>query len=74
MSIIKWKIGIICAGYREVDSFLPHLQNCHISEKTMLKTYEGNRWSICCYTLPIVQKVPWTSCMMLRLVVINGKN
>ncbi len=41
MSIIRWKIEIICAGYREVDSFLPHLQNCHISEKAILKIYAG---------------------------------
>jgi len=35
------KIGIICAGDREVAPFLPHIENCAVSEKAMLKIYEG---------------------------------
>ncbi|MDD4112879.1 MAG: 5'-methylthioadenosine/S-adenosylhomocysteine nucleosidase [Herbinix sp.] len=35
------KIGIICAGDRELAPFLPHIENCIISEKVMLKIYEG---------------------------------
>ena len=38
---MQWKIGIICAGDREVKPFLSHIQNCIISEKAMLKIYEG---------------------------------
>lgn len=38
---MTWKIGIICAGDREVEPFLIHIQNCRISEKAMLKIYEG---------------------------------
>ena len=35
------KIGIICAGDREVEPFLSHIQDCKSSEKAMLKFYEG---------------------------------
>lgn len=35
------KVGIICAGDRELEPFLPHIENCKISEKAMLKIYEG---------------------------------
>jgi len=35
------KIGIICAGDRELEPFLSHIEKCKISEKAMLKVYEG---------------------------------
>ncbi len=35
------KIGILCAGDRELAPFLPHIQNCKESKKAMLKFYEG---------------------------------
>ena len=35
------KVGIICAGDREVAPFLPHIDNAKITEKAMLKFYEG---------------------------------
>lgn len=35
------KFGIICAGDEELKPFLPHIENCIISEKAMLKFYEG---------------------------------
>ncbi len=35
------KIGIVCAGDRELEPFLPHIENCKITEKAMLKIYEG---------------------------------
>ena len=35
------KVGIICAGDREIEPFLPHIQNCSTSKKAMLKFYEG---------------------------------
>ena len=35
------KIGIICAVENELKPFLPHINNCAISEKAMLKIYEG---------------------------------
>ncbi|WP_102398940.1 5'-methylthioadenosine/S-adenosylhomocysteine nucleosidase [Haloimpatiens massiliensis] len=38
---MTWKIGIICAGDREIEPFLTHIQNCKISEKAMLRIYEG---------------------------------
>ncbi len=38
---MQWKIGIVCAGDSEVEPFLTHIQNCIISEKAMLKIYEG---------------------------------
>lgn len=34
------KVGIICAGDSELEPFLNHIQNCHITEKAMLKFYE----------------------------------
>lgn len=36
------KIGIICAGDREVAPFLPHIKNAKVTEKAMLKFYEGS--------------------------------
>ena len=35
------RIGIICAGDKELAPFLPHIENLHISENAMLKFYEG---------------------------------
>ena len=35
------RIGIICAGDREVAPFLPIIQEAKITEKAMLKFYEG---------------------------------
>lgn len=35
------KVGIICAGDREVAPFLPIIDECKITEKAMLKFYEG---------------------------------
>jgi len=35
------KIGIICAGDEELKPFLAHIENIIISEKAMLKFYEG---------------------------------
>lgn len=38
---MKYKIGIICAGDREVAPFIPLVNECTISEKAMLKFYSG---------------------------------
>ena len=38
---MQWKIGIICAGDREIEPFLNHIENCTIAKKAMLKIYEG---------------------------------
>lgn len=35
------KIGIICAGDKEVVPFIPIIDECKITEKAMLKFYEG---------------------------------
>lgn len=35
------KVGVICAADDELAPFLPHIENCIISEKAMLKFYEG---------------------------------
>lgn len=35
------KVGIVCAGDREVAPFLAMIEDCTISEKAMLKFYEG---------------------------------
>lgn len=35
------RVGIICAGDREVAPFLPIIDECKITEKAMLKFYEG---------------------------------
>lgn len=35
------KVGIICAGDDELEPFLPHLENSRVTEKAMLKIYEG---------------------------------
>lgn len=35
------KVGIICAGDREVAPFLPIIDACRVTEKAMLKIYEG---------------------------------
>lgn len=37
----KMRVGIICAGDREITPFLPIINNCKITEKAMLKFYEG---------------------------------
>ena len=35
------RVGIICAGDREVAPFLPMVHDCKMTEKAMLKFYEG---------------------------------
>ena len=35
------RIGILCAGNRELAPFLPHMQGCKTSEKAMLRVHEG---------------------------------
>lgn len=35
------RVGIICAGDKEVAPFLPVIEECKISEKAMLKFHEG---------------------------------
>lgn len=35
------KIGIICAGDREVEPFLKHIEGDQVTEKAMLKIHEG---------------------------------
>lgn len=35
------KVGIICAGDEELAPFLPLIENCKITEKSMLKFHEG---------------------------------
>lgn len=35
------KIGIVCAGDREFAPFIPCIKECKITEKAMLKFYEG---------------------------------
>lgn len=35
------RVGIICAGDREVAPFLPMIHDCKMTEKAMLKFYEG---------------------------------
>ena len=35
------KVGIICAGDRELAPFLPHIEQCKTSQKAMLTFYEG---------------------------------
>ena len=35
------RVGIICAGDREVAPFLPIIDQCKITEKAMLRFYEG---------------------------------
>lgn len=35
------KIGILCAGDREVAPFIPMIEDVRVSEKAMLKVYEG---------------------------------
>ena len=35
------KVGILCAGDREVAPFLPMIQECKETEKAMLRFYEG---------------------------------
>ena len=35
------RVGIICAGDREVAPFLPLISECKITEKAMLKFHEG---------------------------------
>ncbi len=38
---MSWKFGILCAGDSELEPFLSHIQNCVVTEKAMLKFYEG---------------------------------
>ena len=38
---MSWKFGILCAGDSELEPFLRHIQNCVVTEKAMLKFYEG---------------------------------
>jgi adenosylhomocysteine nucleosidase len=38
---MKYKVGIICAGDKEVAPILPMVEGCSISEKAMLKFYNG---------------------------------
>lgn len=35
------KIGIVCAGDKEFEPFIPIIDECKITEKAMLKFYEG---------------------------------
>lgn len=35
------KVGIVCAGDEELAPFLPLIKNCKITEKAMLKFYQG---------------------------------
>lgn len=35
------KVGIICAGDRELEPFFPHMEQIAMTEKAMLKFYEG---------------------------------
>ena len=35
------KIGILCAGDDELAPFLPHIKGMKMTEKAMLKFYEG---------------------------------
>ena len=35
------RVGIICAGDRELEPFLPHIKECKTSKKAMLTFYEG---------------------------------
>lgn len=35
------KVGIVCAGDEELKPFLPHIEDVTITEKAMLKFYEG---------------------------------
>ncbi|MBP3656257.1 MAG: 5'-methylthioadenosine/adenosylhomocysteine nucleosidase [Clostridia bacterium] len=35
------RVGIICAGDREVAPFLPVIDRCRVTEKAMLRFYEG---------------------------------
>jgi len=45
------KVGIICAGDRELEPFLPHIQDCKTSKKAMLTFYEGTINGIAIVTL-----------------------
>ncbi len=45
------RVGIICAGDREVAPFLPIIDECKITEKAMLKFYEGKINGIAVVTL-----------------------
>ena len=35
------KVGIVCAGDKEFAPFMPSIKDCKITEKAMLKFYEG---------------------------------
>ncbi len=45
------RIGIICASDSEVAPFLPIIDECKITEKAMLKFYEGKINDIAVVTL-----------------------
>ena len=45
------RVGIICAGDKEVAPFLPIIDECKITEKAMLKFYEGKINSVEVVTL-----------------------
>lgn len=45
------KIGILCAGDEELAPFLPLIRDCKITEKAMLKFYEGRIGNIEIITL-----------------------
>lgn len=45
------RIGIICASDSELDPFLPIIDECKITERAMLKFYEGNINGIAVVTL-----------------------
>lgn len=38
---MQGRIGILCAGDREAAPFLEHIENITVTEKAMLKLYEG---------------------------------
>jgi 5''-methylthioadenosine/S-adenosylhomocysteine nucleosidase len=38
---MDWKIGILCAGDRELEPFLGCIQNASVVEKAMLRVHEG---------------------------------
>jgi len=45
------KIGIICAITKELEAFLPHIQECKTTDKAMLTFYEGKISNIDIVTL-----------------------
>ena len=45
------RIGILCAGDTELEPFLACMENCTITEKAMLKFYEGTLQSVAAVAL-----------------------